>query len=410
MRIFSIYLGLNKEIYILFLCKLIDHLGSLVGPMLTLILSIKMGMSARDIALYTTFFTILSLPINLLAGKLADKYNKKLIINIADITSTIAYLVCGYIGLNQTTLFIYMIGSLIQNAENPAYDSLIADLTTSKDRDRAYSLSYVGLNLGLMLAPTIGGLLLNEHIDLMFTISGISELISIILFNIFVRNVKPIEDHSNIYEEKQDSMNIIKVFKENKVVLYIILIFALGAIIYNMYGYLMPLTLSLFKSESGSIFYGTMSSLNCITVLLFTSILTVLTQKMHSIDRMILAEVFIGVGYIMFVTLINYPITYYPTIVIFTFGEIINTISSSPYLTRRIPLNFRGRINSICDVTCMIASSLSQIVIGSIFDSYGYKYAWMIVIIAVILIIISFAIIKNKDKKAYPDLYKNNIA
>lgn len=410
MRFFSIYLGLNKEIYILFLCKLIDHLGSLVGPMLTLILSIKMGMNAQEIALYTMFMTILSLPLNIIGGKVADKYNKKLIINIADIASTIAYFICGFVGLNRTTLFIYMVGSLIQNAEDSAYNSLIADLTTSKDRDRAYSLSYVGFNLGLMLAPTIGGLLLNEHINLMFTISGISELISIILFNIFVRNVKPIEDHSNIYEEKQDDANIFKVFKENKVILEIILIFALGAAVYDMYGYLMPLSLSQIQGEDGSIFYGTMSSLNCITVLLFTTVLTALTNKMNSINKMMLAETLIGIGYIMFVTLINYPVIYYPAIVIFTFGEIINSISSSPYLTKRIPLNFRGRINSIYDILCMVSSSLSKVVIGYIFDNYGYATSWMIAIITIVIIIILFLLIKRKDKLAYPDLYKNNIA
>ena len=212
MKIIDQYKGLRKEIYVLFICKLIDNAGSMIGPMFTLILSNKMGMSGKDIALYLSVFTILSMPIQLIGGKLGDNLNKKLVINTCDILTSLIYIICGIIGLNKITLFFYMGGSLIQNIEGPIYDSLVADFTTSADREKAYSLDYVGLNLGLALSPTIGGLLLENHLSLMFIISGICELLSVIVFNIYIKKTYSIKDESNIYEKTKEDGNIIDIF------------------------------------------------------------------------------------------------------------------------------------------------------------------------------------------------------
>lgn len=410
MEIINQYKGLQKEIYVLFICKLIDNAGSMIGPMFTLILSSKMGMNGKEIALYLSLFTILSMPIQIIGGKIGDKLNKKHIINIFDITSTLIYLICGILGLNKYTLFIYMAGSLIQYAESPIYDSLISDFTTSEDREKAYSLNYIGLNLGLALSPTIGGLLLENHLSLMFIISGISELISIIIFNIYVKQTYSIKDESNIYEKSNEEDNIITILKQNKVITITLFIFSIGCITYMMYGYLMPLTLSDIHQELGSLYYGTISSTNCIVVFTCTVFFTKLLEKCTSINKMILAQVCEIIGYLLFLIFINKTYIYYPAIIIFTFGEIINTISTSPFVTRRIPINYRSRILSIINIFETMSGCLGELFIGTVYDNFGYKQAWIITILLMILIIILLELIKKLDKKSYPELYKNNIA
>ena len=367
-------------------------------------------MNGKEIALYLTLFTILSMPIQIIGGRIGDKLNKKHIINIFDTTSTLIYLICGILGLNKYTLFIYMAGSLIQYAESPIYDSLISDFTTSADREKAYSLNYIGLNIGLALSPTIGGLLLENHLSLMFIISGISELISIIIFNIYVKQTYSIKDESNIYEKSNEKDNIFIILKQNKVILISLLIFSIGCITYMMYGYLMPLTLSDIHQELGSLYYGTISSTNCIVVFTCTVLFTKLLEKCTSINKMILAQVCEIIGYLIFLIFINKTYIYYPAIIIFTFGEIINTISTSPFVTRRIPINYRSRILSIINIFETMSGCLGELFIGTVYDNYGYKQAWIITILLMILIIILLELIKKLDKKSYPELYKNNIA
>ena len=164
-RLFEQYRGLRKELYILTIGRMMTNLGSMVFPIFTLILNGKLGLNAQTIAIAMLIYSLVSLPITLLGGKLADKFNKKYIIVICDLVSVASFVYCFFAPINIPNIIIFAAASLFQSIEWPAYDALIADFTTSKDRERAYSLSYLGANLGLVLAPTLAGLLFNNYLN-----------------------------------------------------------------------------------------------------------------------------------------------------------------------------------------------------------------------------------------------------
>lgn len=72
MHFFSQYRGLRRENYVLFFGRIVTNMGSMVWPMLTMILNQKLGMSAGNIAILTAVFGILMMPATLFGGKLAD--------------------------------------------------------------------------------------------------------------------------------------------------------------------------------------------------------------------------------------------------------------------------------------------------------------------------------------------------
>ena len=45
---------------------------------------------------------------------------------------------------------------------SPAYDALLADLTNPDNRKGAYSLVYMGWNLGFAIGPAIAGMLFQD--------------------------------------------------------------------------------------------------------------------------------------------------------------------------------------------------------------------------------------------------------
>lgn len=406
MRIFNQYKGLRAEIYILFICKLIDNAGSMVGPMLTLILSSKLGLSAKEIAIISTICMLVSFPANIIGGKICDKFPKKLILNVCDIMTSLIYIICGIIGINCYTIAIYYIGSVIQMAESATYESLVADFSIGDERERASSLLYLGLNLGLVLAPTIGGFLLNEHCQLLFIISGVSQLLSIIIFDIYIKDTTALVDESNKYEEKMESGSLLTVLKENKVVFAYMVVLSLSWFIYNMWGYLLPISLTDIYRETGSIYYGTLSSLNCIVVVLCTVPITNFISNMNSINKSILGNILELCGYLLILAFINIPFMFYIAITVFTFGEITNTISTTPHLTKRIPMNYRGRILSLSDSLYALFTAIGEYAIGYIYDGKGIHDAWIFVFILGLITIIAYQLIKKPDKQRYPDLYK----
>lgn len=408
MKLFNEYKGLRRELYILFIGRVMTNLGSMIWPMFTLILNQKLGMSAGTIAAYMMVYSIVSMPINLLGGKLADRYNKKNIIIICDGVSILAYLYCAAVPISMRSILIFVIASLFQSIEWPSYDALVADFTTSADRSRAYSLSYLGSNLGLMLSPTIGGLLLNRHLNLAFLINGVAIAVSTILIAIFIRDIhREVDDSAQgEYEAGIDSkVSAISYILKNPVILLFILASLVEISVYNMFGYLMPLDLSAIHGENGSVFFGTMNSVNCVIVVLFTAVITRLFRRKTDIHKMILGFLLLLAGFALFVGFTRLAVMCYVAIIIFTFGEIFLTLSMSPFLTRRIPATHRGRIIAVQNVFCSIFCSVIQYLIGVIYDKSGSLSAWGVVFLFGALELVLLFIMKRKDRARYPALY-----
>ena len=80
MKLFSQYKGLRKEVYILFIGRIVTRFGSMVWSMLTLILNQKLGYTAAQVSVFMFVFSAVSLATSAVGGKMADKYNKKNII------------------------------------------------------------------------------------------------------------------------------------------------------------------------------------------------------------------------------------------------------------------------------------------------------------------------------------------
>ena len=406
---FSQYRGLRKELYILFIGRIMTNMGSMIWPMFTLILNQKLGLNATDIAACVIIFGMVNLPVSLIGGKLADKLNKKNIIVVCDLVSIASFIYCAIVPVTITSIAIFALASLFQTIEWPSYDALVADFSTSKDRERAYSLSYLGTNLGLVLSPTIAGILFNNHLNLAFLINGISIALSTALIFFKIKDVHRETDESEAsgYEAEMDSkVSAFSLIGRNRVILLFILASALANGVYAMYGYLMPLDLGMTYAEQGSVIFGSMSSVNCIVVVTCTALITKVFRKIRECGKLLIGEGLIITGYLLLLLFIRQPWMCFVAITIFTFGEIFNTLSSSPFLTRRIPASHRGRILSVMNVVCGISSSGIQLLIGSLYDRSGSSAAWTTIIAIGLAEMLIISIMAGFDRKDYPDLYK----
>lgn len=407
--LFSQYRGLRKELYILFIGRIMTNMGAMIWPMFTLILNQKLGMNATTIAACVIIFGLVNLPVSLIGGKLADKLNKKNIIVVCDLVSIASFIYCSLVPVTITSIAIFALASLFQTIEWPSYDALVADFSTSKDRERAYSLSYLGTNLGLVLSPTIAGILFNNHLNLAFLINGISIALSTALIFFRIKDVHRETDESAAsgYEAELDSkVSAFSLIGKNRVVLLFILAAALSNGVYSMYNYLMPLDLGQTYAEQGSVLFGSMASVNCIVVVTCTALITRIFRKIRECGKMLIGEGLIITGYLLLLLFIRQPWMCFVAITIFTFGEIFNTLSSSPFLTRRIPASHRGRILAVMNVFCGIASSGIQLLIGMLYDRSGSTIAWATIIGIGLAEMLIVSIMAGFDRKDYPDLYK----
>jgi len=404
---FSMYAHLPKEIYVLAFGKIMTSMGALIWPMLTLIMSEKLGLNGQTIGLYMMLFSLVMGPFYLLGGKLADKYNKKHIIVTFDLIGNSLYFVCAVLPMSMTTLYLLAIASLFQSMEQPAYDALIADLTTYRDRERAYSLNYLSMNLGLVLAPTIGGMLFNDYLSLSFFINGLADISSTLMLLIFIKNVKITDrDHKSMNEyEKGETGSIFKVFSERKLFFLLFVISGIAALIYNQFNFLMPLHMEEAFRGSGAFKFGILTSINAVVVVIGTPILTRKFSGVIDIRIMYLGQLLESLGLAFFIFVNHHFVIAVAGIIIFTTGEILGSISKTPYLTKRIPETHRGRVLSITTSCAGLIGVLSNYVIGTFIDYYTFRTVWIIIAVIGLFVMSLYSIYLRLDRKAYPGLY-----
>ncbi len=408
MRIIKQYSGLRRENYILFFGRIVTNLGSMIWPVLTLILTQKMNFTATQASLVMIAAGLVLAPAGFLGGKLADHHNKKFLIINCDVISIIAYILCGFLPLSTITIILVIIAAACQNIEHPAYNALIADITLTKDRERAYSLQYLGSNIGLVASPIIAGFLFKDFLWLSFVLSGVAIGLSTILIYFMVQNIEPVQEseEKQVYQKSSHDKGLYHILKENRVVTFYLIIQAFYVGAYMMYGYLMPMDMGRVHGEDGAVIYGSVSSLNCVVVVLLTPVFTGLFRKMALTKKILLGNVCVMLGYGVFLGMIGKIPAYYLAITLFTFGEIFSTLANGPYLTERIPASHRGRVNGVMSVVQSVMQCVCLVGVGIFYDKVGSTVAWIFVLSIVAAAILGSAALVVLDKIHYKELYK----
>ena len=409
------YGGLKREIYILFIGKLVTAMGSFVWPMLTFLLTTKLALSDGTSTLMIATASILSFPAALLGGKLADKFSRKSIIILFDCLTVSFYLLAAILPLTIGTAVILFLAGLFQTIESPAYDALNSDYSTSKQREKAYSLSYLGFNLGYIVGASVAGILFEKFIRLAFCINGLAVFTSTVLIIFFVHRKNAItEDAASLeesyseYEQPVDNkISVLTILKQRSVLIGMLIVGCFASMPSNLVGLLLPLQLKDALLEAGATLYGYLNSLNGLVVILFTPILTVLLKKLTEIPKTILGLLLFVAGIALF-SMGNQTGILFLGMFVFTLGEVITVLGANPYSSRRVPASHRGRIGGISSVVHSIFSSLTQYLISFmlILTESNYQMLWLIFVGLGLLAAIAYGFLYRPDKRTFPKLYR----
>ena len=408
MNILSQYKGLRKENYVLCFGRMVTAMGSLVWPMLTMILNQKMGMRADHIAWIIAVVGALSMPVNLIGGRIADSFDKKMNIIYLDMVSVTCYIICASIPLSAISIVLMFIASACQNMEQPSYSAIIADISFLKDRERAYSLQYLGGNLGFVLSPMLAGFLFQNYLWLAFLISAASIGSSSLLIFFLVKDITPVKDtvQNAKYQTERRGEGLWTVIKKNKIILLYILAVSGYYAGYQIYNYMMPLDLARVHGGSGAVIFGSISSVNCIVVVIFTPVLTKMFQKITETGKTILGQALLLTGFTIFRLFQGQIPFYYLAMVILTWGEIFIVLAEGPYLANRMPASHRGRIHGLAVVIRTAIASGYQFLAGFIYQTVSSSAAWTAVMAIGGFFLLLCILLAIKDRKAFKTLYE----
>lgn len=411
--IFSQYKGLSKSAYIIFIGRMITNMGAFIWPLLTLIMKDKLGYSPSTIAYIFFGVGAIFLPANILGGKLADKYNRKKLIIIFDAVSIVFFILCSLVEPGILMMIFFIIAGLFANMESPSFEALVVDVTKPNERDKVYSLMYLGHNLGYMFGAAIGGLLFANYLSLAFVLDGLTTLASTILIVMFVKviNIDDIDENDkNEYEDMvKHDMKVSTILRSRPSIFVQLIIFLFASLIYSQWNYVLPMYMTdIFGEDLGSKYFGLIGSFNAFVVIAFTPVITYLLNKIYDLSKILIGQFLIGISFLIIINQQAYYV-FFIMMFIFTVGEIVNMLGLSPFMSRRVPASHRGRINSYRNISFFVGGAIGRVLIGWILEATNYALTFISITILGLITVLIVAYNYYLDKRVFPKLYRQEI-
>jgi MFS family permease len=260
---FSSYYGLPKSIFILFIARIINCMGSFVYPFLTLFLTVKLGYSIEKAGLFVTGVVVAGSLGLLLGGKLADNFGRKKVFVLLSIISAVIFIICAFLEKSPAVPWLIIISNFFLSGILPCINAMVTDLSDSEKRKAAFSLIYLGTNLGIAIGPVIAGFLFNNYIKLIFILDAATTLLSLIPVIIFIKETIPVhnkkeeleieKNYSEETTEKPESGNVISVLIKKPLLVAFAFISMVYTFIYSQNYFSLPLYLNINFGERGRI-------------------------------------------------------------------------------------------------------------------------------------------------------------
>lgn len=173
----------DKRLYVIFLIIFTEIIGfSMVLPIIPY-LGKDLGLTPIQIGLVVSIFSICQLFASPITGKLSDHFGRKPLLILSQLSTLIGFILLGF----TTTTIILIAARVIDGllgSNMTVSQAYISDITLPKHRTRVYGYSSGVFGAGLIIGPTIGGVLLqiNYSIPMFFAAALTLVTIALIFF------------------------------------------------------------------------------------------------------------------------------------------------------------------------------------------------------------------------------------
>jgi MFS family permease len=219
----------------------------------------------------------------------------------------------------------------------------------------------------------------------MFLIDVLTALFALVLIGFFVKENKLIDKDSNGQDlglspmESHHEGSIFCVLLERPILIKFALLMFLYRMVYAQWSFLMPLhAVGLYGDMAGGALYGNLGMVNALIVVSLTAIITRMFMKISSIHRIVIAGIFLSLGFGL-LGIVARPAAFYVSVFIFTLGEIIEAISTMPFIMNHTPVSHRARMSSVIMMVMGVGYSSGPLVVGWILSMGSYSRTWRVI-------------------------------
>ncbi len=424
MNILKSYGGLSRPVYILFFANIINRMGDFVKMFLTLYLTQVLHLAEKDAGTFVMLSAGASTVGGLIGGRLSDTIGRRRILILFFLLSGLIVGSCGFIPPSILTAWLLVPASMCIGGVRPVINSVVADLTGREERAKAYSLLYLGVNIGVAVGPMIAGFLFARYLRWIFWGDALTTFGALILIFLFVPETRPMgggktvdsayeagreeqnlpggqDEESHLPEaERSEPGSMWRALLHRPVVLLFAPLAFFSHLIYAQHAFTLPLQLGKLFGESGASKYGFVMSANAVVVLVCTTFVLQIFGKRRSLSNMGSAAALFAVGFGMLAFVHSYPF-FLLSVGIWTIGEVLMVTNASVFVANHTPINHRGRFNGFLSLVFGLGFTFAPLVSGQLVGPLGVETFWMYIGLLAALTSLLFFFLSLFDRRRH---------
>jgi MFS family permease len=383
-RLRNLFENYPRQFWLMVVGIMLSHGGvSMIWPFLLIYTSQKLELPLITVATLLSINATTGLVSSLIAGSLADKVGRKVIMNVSLSLNGVAFLLM--MGASTYVHFLFLM--IMIGMSNPLYqvgaDAMLADMIPAQKRADAYSINRIAGNAAFALGAAFGGFMASVSYTLVFVAAGTGylsySLILLILAHETLERPSTKIPEGTVQKEiehpTEDSFSGYgRVFRDKSFVSFVLLM-GLGLIPPLMLWMLLPVYV---KTGFGIVEsqYGWIPTTNALMCVFVQYSVTQITRKFRALPVVamgILVYAF-GAGS---VALMSGFWGFWLSMVILTFGELIVVPTASKYVADLAPVTMRGRYMSLYWLGWGLARAAAPMTGGLLNDGFSPKAIWI---------------------------------
>lgn len=347
--------------------------SSMIWPFQLIYISKKLALPISSVATLISFSSIAGLAASLVAGAIADRFGRKVIMFSAQAANGIAYIL-----MSQAHSYMgFVLPMTLLGAAMPIYsvgsDAMMADMIPSEKRTGAYAILRMINNAGIAVGPAIGGLIVASSYTVAFYLASAAMFLFSLLLLVGVRETLQKSAHALNQATKTLLGGYERVIQDRGYLAFV------GAITIGMIAPLMMWTLlAVYMNRYFYIpeyLYSWLPITNALMCVFAQYPVTIFTSRMPAKYAITLGMLVYALG-VGSVGLMSGFWGFWLSMGIMTLGELILVPTGTKYVADLAPEDLRGRYMSIYWLTWGVARSLAPVVGGYLHDSINPHAIW----------------------------------
>lgn len=371
--------GLTREIWLLSLVMLINRMGAMVLPFMSIYLTTSLHFTLAQAGFVMGFYGAGSIIGAFLGGYLTDKYHYHGVQLWSLAGSSVFLFILPFLDDFWTLSAAVFLFSCVADTLRPANSVAISAYSRADNRVRSFSLMRLSINLGFAIGPALGGLILVSFgYTWIFIFDGITCLMAAALILIYLPRKTNDENAGSASELSTE--NTQSPYKDTTYLTFILLVMIYGALFFQLFTSV-PVFM---KKESGysESVVGLFMALNGLIIALFEMpIIQKLEKRPNSFNLITFGFLFLSLSF-GFLLLNEFSILFsFFYVIMITVSEILAMPFMLNYAVSRSGKTNQGRYMALYSMAYGMAHIIAPTVSMPFAEQFGFKMLYIIVII-----------------------------